>query len=669
MTQVVGRSKATAAVRRVDSYRKRFGVGHVYLACYAALPLALTPDLLYRLWANFQRDTKGELLEIPWIAVSDLLLSNLCEEVGEELYEMENGVREVLLKELRSNPQLGEARLREVAEFVLAYVEPQLKNPDADTRDLAEVQQWRSLAYIEPEMAARSIAQRLARLDHGDKSEWLRMARVVEPLAEPLVAFEPLVDYTRGMAAFVRGRSAEALELLKKALGMNREMQVAGVRLTLPEELRSLLEPEIPRVMQKHSWIDFLLGNRRWVGVGAGLLVVVGSGIYMWQNPKSSNDAVSNLPMPSANSSLPSPMPMPSTNPPLPSPTLSPSPSPSPSIISTPSTSPTANTSPVLASPRAMPTAPLQNDGLGIVPTVSPTITMPVASGSSPSTTTQIPIKVVSSDTLVAASPGVTTTITNGSTSLPKTTPPTSTKPRGLAPVSSSRRIALVIGNGNYDTSKLLNPTNDATDMAQVLKELGFEVILLTDGSRRQMEEAINLLNANLRRGGVGLFYYAGNGVQISGENYLIPIGAKIGRESDVAYEAVPLGKVLGAMEDAGNPTNLLLIDACRDNPFQNLRSSSRGLAGLTGGKGTLISYSTSPGGLAMDGDGRNSPYTASLLENIRTPGLPVESLLQRVRQSVIEKTKGQQIPWETSSLIGDFSFNPQPAKISIVLP
>jgi uncharacterized caspase-like protein len=294
---------------------------------------------------------------------------------------------------------------------------------------------------------------------------------------------------------------------------------------------------------------------------------------------------------------------------------------------------------------------------------------MPVASGSSPSTTTQIPIKVVSSDTLVAASPGVTTTITNGSTSLPKTTPPTSTKPRGLAPVSSSRRIALVIGNGNYDTSKLLNPTNDATDMAQVLKELGFEVILLTDGSRRQMEEAINLLNANLRRGGVGLFYYAGNGVQISGENYLIPIGAKIGRESDVAYEAVPLGKVLGAMEDAGNPTNLLLIDACRDNPFQNLRSSSRGLAGLTGGKGTLISYSTSPGGLAMDGDGRNSPYTASLLENIRTPGLPVESLLQRVRQSVIEKTKGQQIPWETSSLIGDFSFNPQPAKISIVLP
>ena len=137
MTQTASRiqSKATAAMRRVESYRKRFGDGHIYLACYAALPLALTPDLLYRLWANFQRDGQGELLEIPWIAVSDLLLSNLCEEVGEELYEMEDGIREVLLKELRSLPQWGEARLREVAEFVLAYVEPQLNSSDSDVRD------------------------------------------------------------------------------------------------------------------------------------------------------------------------------------------------------------------------------------------------------------------------------------------------------------------------------------------------------------------------------------------------------------------------------------------------------------------------------------------------------------------------------------------------------
>jgi hypothetical protein len=318
MTQVVGRSKATAAVRRVDSYRKRFGVGHVYLACYAALPLALTPDLLYRLWANFQQDAKGALLEIPWIAVSDLLLSNLYEEVGEELYEMEDGVREVLLKELRSNSQLGEARLKEVAEFVLAYVEPQLKNPDADTRDLAEVQQWRSLAYLEPERAARSIAQRLARLDHGDRSEWLRMARVVEPLAEPLVGFEPLVDYTRGMAAFVRGRITEAKEQVQKALGGNREVEVAGVKLPLLESLREELQPELPAVESKPSWVNLLLRNRRWAGAGAGLLVIGGSGVYWWQRPQLSNDSVSVNPTPSITPSSPISAPIVSPSLPLP---------------------------------------------------------------------------------------------------------------------------------------------------------------------------------------------------------------------------------------------------------------------------------------------------------------------------------------------------------------
>jgi hypothetical protein len=284
MTQAASRTRSSTALRRVEAYRKRFGAGHIYLACYATVPLALTPDLLYRLWANFQRDPQGEWLEIPWIAVSDLLLSNLCEEVGEELYEMEDSVREVLLKELRS---LGETRLKEVAEFVLAYVEPQLNHPDLDTRDLAEVQQWRSLAYLEPEMAARAIAQRLARLDHGDKSEWLRMARVVEPLAETLVGFRPLVDYTRGMAAFVRGRSAEAQELLKKALGMNCEVEVAGVRLRLPEEVPSALPSDISMIEPRQSLQMFLLQNSRCLGIGTALLVLSGGGLYWWQSQKS----------------------------------------------------------------------------------------------------------------------------------------------------------------------------------------------------------------------------------------------------------------------------------------------------------------------------------------------------------------------------------------------
>jgi hypothetical protein len=299
MTQTASRTqaKATVAMRRVESYRKRFGDGHIYLACYAALPLALTPDLLYRLWANFQRDGQGELLEIPWIAVSDLLLSNLCNEVGEELYEMEDVVREVLLKQLRSRPQLGEARLQEVAEFVLAYVEPQLNNPDSDVRDLVEVQQWRSLAYVEPEAAARSIALRLAQLDHWDKSEWLRMARLVEPLSKPLAEFGALADYTRGMAAFVRGRTVEAKEQLRKALGANHDVEVAGVKLTLPTELRSALQPKISTVGPKQSLPSFLLENSRWLGVGTALLVMVGGGVYWWRSPSIDTPAQVELPV------------------------------------------------------------------------------------------------------------------------------------------------------------------------------------------------------------------------------------------------------------------------------------------------------------------------------------------------------------------------------------
>jgi hypothetical protein len=350
MTQAAPRS--STALRRVEAYRKRFGAGHIYLACYATVPLALTPDLLYRLWANFQRDPQGEGLEIPWIAVSDLLLSNLCEEVGEELYEMEDGVREVLLKELRS---LGEARLKEVAEFVLAYVEPQLNNPDLDTRDLAEVQRWRSLAYLEPEMAARSIAQRLARLDHKDKSEWLRMARVVEPLTEPLVEFEPLVDYTRGMAAFVRGRIPEAKAKLKQALGGDREVTVAGVQLPIPQALRWAVQPPPPMVESKPSLVNFLLENSKWLGAGAALLIVMISGIFYWgrsQKKPDNTTAITSKATPSSSEPSPPGEPInPSATPSesSPSPTTTPSPTPSnpgASPRSAPPSSPTASPSP-----------------------------------------------------------------------------------------------------------------------------------------------------------------------------------------------------------------------------------------------------------------------------------------------------------------------------------
>ena len=224
------------------------------------------------------------------------------------------------------------------------------------------------------------------------------------------------------------------------------------------------------------------------------------------------------------------------------------------------------------------------------------------------------------------------------------------------------QRTALVIGNSNYGKNgALANPVNDATDVAQALRELGFEVIFLRDASRKETYDAIEQFNAKLRRGGVGLFYFAGHGLQNEGENYLIPIGANISREQDIREEAVALGRVLGAMEDAKNPLNLVLIDACRNNPFQrSWRSATPGLAFISAATGTLSSFATAPGKVAQDGYGarsRNSPDTASLLEQIKIPNLRVEEMFKNVRRSVLKKTRNRQTPWESTSLTGNFSF------------
>jgi hypothetical protein len=226
------------------------------------------------------------------------------------------------------------------------------------------------------------------------------------------------------------------------------------------------------------------------------------------------------------------------------------------------------------------------------------------------------------------------------------------------------RRTALVIGNGAYKLQKRLpNPTNDATDMAKALRELGFEVIFLPDADLRQMDIALTQFKKLLRQGGVGLFYYAGHGMEVKGENYLIPIDAKIDRdsESDAPYVTVPLGKVLDAMAEAKNSMNLIILDACRDNPFvrRSRSSSSKGLASVQSAEGMFISFATAPGRVADDGKGRNSPFTASLLQQMKQKDVPIEQTFKAVRQSVNQQTRGAQIPWESSSLIGDFSFNP----------
>jgi hypothetical protein len=225
-------------------------------------------------------------------------------------------------------------------------------------------------------------------------------------------------------------------------------------------------------------------------------------------------------------------------------------------------------------------------------------------------------------------------------------------------PAAAERRTALVIGNAAYEGSSLQNPVHDATDMAAALRPLGFEVTLLRDVDLRAMREALDTFSRQLRQGGVGLFYFAGHGVQVGGENYLIPLRTNISREQDVPYEALPVGRILGGMEDAENQLNIVILDACRNNPYARAwRSSSRGLVAVQATRGSLIAYATAPGAVAIDGNGRNGLYTAALLKHITTPELNVEQLFKRVRAEVVEATHGTQTPWESSSLLGDFAF------------
>ncbi len=223
----------------------------------------------------------------------------------------------------------------------------------------------------------------------------------------------------------------------------------------------------------------------------------------------------------------------------------------------------------------------------------------------------------------------------------------------------AAQRVALVIGNSQYESAPLANPVNDAADMAAALTRLGFTVILKKNASQESMEEAFEDFGNRLKKGGVGLFFYAGHGIQANGVNYLIPIGARIKKESDLKYRAIDAGRILDEMQNANNGTNIVILDACRDNPFsRSFRSASRGLSIISAApQGTFITYSTSPGNVAADGKGRNSPYTEALLKHIGTPGLPIEHVFKRVRQDLATQTRGQQVPWELSSLSGDFYF------------
>lgn len=233
-----------------------------------------------------------------------------------------------------------------------------------------------------------------------------------------------------------------------------------------------------------------------------------------------------------------------------------------------------------------------------------------------------------------------------------------------VAPVPGEQRVALVIGNGSYkNAAPLANPPNDARLMAETLAALGFRLVggrPLVNADKAGMERAIREFGRLLRGGAVGLFYYAGHGVQVRGENYLIPVEANVASESDVKYELVNAGHVLDEMSNAGNRLNMLILDACRNNPFggRGLRSASNGLAQVTAPAGTVISYATQPGNTAADGAGRNSPFTTALAASMRKPGMGVFDTFNEVGLAVKNATGGQQQPWlATSPIEGGFQF------------
>ncbi len=237
------------------------------------------------------------------------------------------------------------------------------------------------------------------------------------------------------------------------------------------------------------------------------------------------------------------------------------------------------------------------------------------------------------------------------------------------ASAEAGKRVALVVGNGAYEhTVPLANPANDARDVAAALRSLGFEVFEGLDLDQTAFSRKVRDFARAARGAEAALFYYAGHGLQMEGSNYLVPVDARLTDEADLRFEAMELTDVVELMERA-SPASLVFLDACRDNPLaQGLARSlgatrttsvGRGLARVESSVGTLIAYATQPGNVAVDGSGRNSPFTAAFLENIKTPGLEVNQLLNRVRQSVLAATDRQQTPWTHSSLTQDFYLSP----------
>jgi hypothetical protein len=224
----------------------------------------------------------------------------------------------------------------------------------------------------------------------------------------------------------------------------------------------------------------------------------------------------------------------------------------------------------------------------------------------------------------------------------------------------AAERVALLIGNNQYASAPLRNAVNDARDLAETLRELGFTVILRENASRKDMIDAIREFGQAIDGAQTAMFFYAGHAMQFKDRNYLIPIDAAMGSEEDITFFSVEISQVFDRMDRARTRFNFIVLDACRDNPFaSSFKVTNSGLAQMSAPSGTLIAYATAPGSVAADGGGRNGIYTKHILQNIKAPDLPAEIMFKRVREGVERETRRLQTPWDSSSLKGDFSFNP----------
>ncbi len=215
------------ASARIVNFAKKYGEAHLNLACHAAFPIVLTPDLLFHLWANFMPTA-------PWVAVADILLSNLCTEVGCELYEMNLEIRNILLKDFAENKMFGQKRINSLADFMLEYVSKQLINNGPDYQELSQAQYWTALAYTRPTEAAHDLALELSKLKINEKTDVIRITSIVETLVEPLKDFTPLLFYSKGMGNLVRNNLKAAATYMHQAFGTKEYVDVAGAKISNP---------------------------------------------------------------------------------------------------------------------------------------------------------------------------------------------------------------------------------------------------------------------------------------------------------------------------------------------------------------------------------------------------------------------------------------------------